>query len=153
MLKRGRRAISPLIATVVLIAFAVSIGVLVMNWGKDVIAIVGDCSQVKLEVQTINAKPLYCYDQENSKLSFMVKNSGSVDIRALKLSVTTTDFGHEEIDIQESSLKPGKTLTKTIDYSRQMPFKAEIVPVIVASGKEMSCLENTVVAESIEPCN
>jgi len=153
MFKRGKKAISPLIATVLLIAFAVSIGTLIMNIGKDVLANVGDCTDVKIEVQTINGKPLFCYDAENSKVNVMIKNTGAVDIKYLKLSVTTADFNHEEISIDESSLKAGKTLTKSIDYSRQGNFKSEIIPVITASGKEAVCLENIVVAETVGPCN
>ncbi|MGV8150099.1 MAG: archaellin/type IV pilin N-terminal domain-containing protein [Candidatus Woesearchaeota archaeon] len=153
MFKRGKRAISPLIATVLLIAFAVSIGTLIMNIGKDVIANVGDCTDVKMDIQTINAKPLFCYDKDNSKINLMVKNTGSVDIKYLKLSITTADFGHEELTVEDSSLKVGKTLTKSIDYSRQGDFKTEIIPIITASGKETMCLDNSIAAETIGPCN
>lgn len=153
MLKRGKRAISPLIATVLLIAFAVAIGTLIMNIGKDVIANVGDCTAVKLDVQTINGKPLFCHDLENSKINMMIKNTGNVDIKYLKFSTTTTDFQHEEVAIDESSLKAGKTLTKSIDFSKQGSFKAEIIPVIIASGKETACLDNAIIAETLGPCN
>jgi flagellin-like protein len=153
MFKRGKKAISPLIATVLLIAFAVSIGTLIMNIGKDVLANVGDCTDVKIDVQTINGKPLFCYDAENSKVNLMVKNTGAVDIKYLKLGITTADFNHEELSLEDSSLKAGKTLTKSVDYSREGNFKTEIIPVITAAGKETVCLDNTVVTETITSCN
>jgi flagellin-like protein len=153
MFKRGKKAISPLIATVLLIAFAVSIGTLIMNIGKDVLANVGDCEAVSMEVQTINGKPLFCYDEGNSKINMMIKNTGKVDIKYIKLSITTTDFDHEEISLEDSSLKVGKTFTSSLDYSRKGNFKTEILPVITASGKETVCLANAIVAETIGPCN
>lgn len=153
MLKRGKRAISPLIATVLLIAFAVSIGTLIMNIGKDVLANVGDCTDVKMEVQTINGKPLFCYDDTNDKINMMIKNTGGVDIKYVRLGITTTDFNHEEINVEDSALKAGKTLTKSVDYSRGGNFKTEIIPIITASGKETACLENAVIAETTGPCN
>ncbi len=153
MLKRGKKAISPLIATVLLIAFAVSIGTLIMNIGKDVLANVGDCADVKMEVQTINNKPLFCHDENNKKINMMVKNTGRVDIKYIKLGITTADFNHEEIAIDKSSIKAGETLTKSVDYSRSGNFKTEIIPIITASGKETVCLEKAVVAETTGPCN
>lgn len=153
MLKRGKRAISPLIATVLLIAFAVSIGTLIMNIGKDALANVGDCTDVKIEVQTINGKPLFCYDQDNDKINMMIKNIGGVDIKYIRLGITTADFNHEEINIDDSALKAGRTLTKSIDYSREGYFKTEIIPVITASGKETVCLDNAIIAETTDPCN
>ena len=150
---RSKRGISPLIATVLLIAFAVSIGTMIMNWGKDVIANVGDCNDVKLDVQTINGKPLFCYDTLNNKINVMVKNTGSVDVKELHLSVTAADFSHEEKIIDESSLKSGAIITKNIDFLKSGTFKVEIVPYIVSGGKEKACLDKSVVSEAIERCN
>lgn len=153
MLKRGKRGISPLIATVLLIAFAVSIGTLIMNIGKDVLANVGDCTDVTMEIQTINGKPLFCYDESNQKVNMMIKNTGKVDIKYIKLGITTADFNYEELIIEQSTLKAGKTLTKSIDYSRLGNFKTEIIPVITASGKETICLDKALTAETTGPCN
>lgn len=150
---RSKKGISPLIATVLLIAFAVSIGTLIMNIGKDVIANIGDCNEVKLEVQTVNGKPLFCYDPGNKKINMMVKNTGSVDIKYLKLGITTPDFNHEEIIIEESSLKSGKTVTKSIDYYKSDNFKTEIIPIILASGKETTCFNAAVTEETTNLCN
>jgi len=154
--KRGvhyKRGISPLIATVLLIAFAVSIGTMIMNWGKDVIANVGDCNDVKLEVQTINGKPLFCYDTLNNKINIMIKNTGSVDIKELRLSVTAADFSHEEKLLSDSSLKSGSIITQNIDFVKSGTFKVEIVPYIVSGGKEKACLDKSLASEAIARCN
>jgi flagellin-like protein len=151
--KRGKRGISPLIATVLLIAFAVAIGTMVMNIGRNVNANVGDCNDVKLEVQTINGKPLLCYDTLNNKMNFLLKNTGSVDIQMLKFYVTASDFSHEEKDLVESSIKQGDTLSKNFDYVKSGTFKVELVPVISFAGKDRVCLQQAAVTESIDRCN
>jgi len=57
----GRRGISPLIATVLLIAFAVALGAVVMNFGRTLVggelptgAAYGECAGVKVAIKDIN---------------------------------------------------------------------------------------------------
>jgi len=158
MLKRGsrlrlnNRGISPLIATVLLIAFAVSIGTMIMNWNKDSVA-VGDCSETKLEVQMISAKPLFCYDTLNNKINVMIKNVGSTDVNRLKMRVITPDFNTEDKDLTDSAIKSGDIKTKSIDYIHSGKFRVEIIPIITVGGKESVCSDKYVFADDIGPCN
>ena len=151
-MRLGRRGISPLIATVLLIAFAVSIGTMIMNWGKDAVA-VGDCSETKLEVQMINEKPLFCYDTLNNKVNVMVKNTGSTNIDSLKMRVVTPDFNTEDKDIENSVLKSGDIKTENIDYVHSGQFRVEIIPTITVGGKEKACSDKYVYVDNIDKCN
>lgn len=150
---RHKRGISPLIATVLLIAFAVSIGTMIMNIGSDVISDIAECNDVKLEVQTINSKPLFCYDTLNNKINIMIKNTGKVDVKQLRLSVTAADFSHEEKIIANSELKSGAITTKNVDFIKSGTFKVEIIPYIASGGKDKACMDKSLVSESIERCN
>jgi flagellin-like protein len=158
MFKRGvrcrfnKRGISPLIATVLLIAFAVYIVTMIMNWGKDAVA-VGDCTETKLEVQIINDKPLFCFDTLNNKINVMLKNTGSTDINKLKMRVITPDFSNEDQDISDSAIKSGDIKTKNIDYIHSGKFRVEIIPIITIGGKERVCSEKEVFVDDIAPCN
>jgi len=149
----GKRGISPLIATVLLIAFAVSIGTMIMNWGKDVVASAGECDDTKMVLQTVNNQPLFCYDTENKNINIMLKNNGDMDINKLQLSVTAQDFSHEEYIIEDSSLKVGAVLTKSVHYNKEGGFKVEIIPLITVAGKERTCINSAIVAETIPACN
>jgi flagellin-like protein len=150
----SKRGISPLIATVLLIAFAVSIGTMIMNWGKDAIATAGDCKDVKLELQTINDKPLLCYDAINGQINVMLKNTGTVDIDSLKLQITAADFSHDEKIIDDSAIKTGEVLTKNIKYAKSGTFKVELVPIITSGGNQKPCfIDKPVSTEAIESCN
>ena len=148
----NRRGISPLIATVLLIAFAVSIGTMIMSWGKDVVS-VGDCSETQLEVQIINSKPLFCYDTLNNKVNVMVKNVGSTNIDKLRMRVVTPDFNSEDIDIDDSAIKSGDVKTKNIDYVHSGKFHVEIIPIITVGGKESVCSAKAAIVDDIRSCN
>lgn len=87
-MKRGalihsRRGLSPLIATVLLIAFAVALGVMVMNWGKSAGAkVTPSCQDVTLNPQTVNAAQFLCFDPasynlrpESTEYQLCVKNT------------------------------------------------------------------------------
>ena len=155
--KRGRKGISPLIATVLLIAFAVAIATMIMNIGGGILKSSGDCKDVKIEVQTINGKPLFCYDTLNSNINIMLKNTGTTDIDKLKLIVTAADFSHEEKTVDDSAVKAGEIITKNINYVKAGTFTVEIAPVIMSGGKEQVCFPEDrtrrIVAENIEKCN
>lgn len=59
----SKRGMSPLIATVLLIAFAVALGVMVMNWGKSAqpIAPVAG-TDIKVNAYALGDKTLLCFD-------------------------------------------------------------------------------------------
>jgi len=147
-----KRGICPLIATVLLIAFAVSIGTMIMNWGKDAVA-AGDCSETKIDVQMIDNKPLFCYDTLNSKVNVMIKNSGSTDIGSLKMRVVTADFNTEDKDIFDSAMKSGSIKTENINYVHSGKFRVEIIPVITVGGKQQVCSDDYVFVDDIQACN
>ena len=80
MLFNNKRGISPLVATILLIAFAVSIGALIMNWTSSDInnAIKGvSCSDVNIELLNV------C--QNNESIVISIKNQGEVNINAITL--------------------------------------------------------------------
>ncbi len=152
MVRLGKRGISPLIATVLLIAFAVSIGAMIMNWGKDVVANTGDCNDVKLDVQILNGNPVFCYDTINTKINVMLKNTGSVDVEGLKLRVISPDLNIDEKDIENSKIKVGDLKSNNINYVRSGKFHVEIVPVISSAGKLKTCAAKAVVSDDIPRC-
>ncbi len=150
--KRGKKGISPLIATVLLIAFAVSIGAMIMSWGKDAFASSGDCTSVKLEIQTINTKPVFCYDTLNNRINFMVKNTGDVDVEMIKLRIINRDLAVEDKNIADSAIAVGGIASKNIDYIHSGKFHVEIIPLIHYGGKEKTCAGQAVVTDDIPAC-
>src|SRR6056297_1322664 len=107
---RFKKGMSPLIATVFLIAFAVALGVMIMNWSpsehdsanKDL------CENVE-----INLLQTPC--SSDNKLSFEVQNTGSQKIDGLKLKTTNAE-SEIEITLKSSTLFPSESVTKEVPF-------------------------------------
>ncbi len=155
---KKKRGVSPLIATVLLIAFAVALGAVVMNWGRSYTEQVADnvqkqgdvqlkCSQdVKLEVVELDDNPQFCLGEwgANSYVNFTLRNPGTKKMESLQV----TFIG--ETDVLVNSTVPNSSIAKEGGYSRKMsvgfPFsqvgkvkKVEIVPVVEINGIQSRC--------------
>ncbi|RME31755.1 hypothetical protein D6789_01720 [Candidatus Woesearchaeota archaeon] len=106
MLVGDKRGISPLIATVLLMAFAVAIGGMIMNWSSnfDKTFQIG-CGEVKLESVD------FC--RTETGVSIWVRNSGEQKIAGLTLKqfdsndelLLSTDIPKTELPVDESLKK------------------------------------------------
>ncbi|NQV08334.1 hypothetical protein HQ529_00615 [Candidatus Woesearchaeota archaeon] len=81
----NKRGLSPLVATVILIGFAVSIGAVIMNWGKSAF----EDHEQEAEGEELlkwylggNIESV-CYD--DTKIQFNVKGSPEINIKAIKV--------------------------------------------------------------------
>jgi len=85
-----KKGVSPLIATVLLISFAVALASVVMNWGtnlplkneEDV------CSEINLRIKPINGlDACYKVEGENLLLSFTLQNLGDRDVDGIGIRI------------------------------------------------------------------
>ena len=97
----GKKAVSPLIATVLLIAFAVALGAVVMNWGRSYVETTTVFAEEKSNVQIICSRDIYlrfndnvpnflCYndtDPSNSYAQFIVENDGTTNVEELQITL------------------------------------------------------------------
>jgi len=133
LMVKGKKGVSPLIATVLLIAFAVALGAVVMNWGKSFTTetinyaettsatSVGCTLDVSLTAVQIGGNPQICYNESEHRIDFIVRNNGNRDIDDIELQVITkvitvinesvNESGYEiyeNASILESVLKRGR---------------------------------------------
>ena len=104
-LSKNRRGVSPLIATVLLIAFAVALGTVIMNWGRS-----------ELQGQE-SVLPSLCYEGESTlgrNLKFSIENMGNSEIQVMDLIITTSN-GTEQVltGLDSSSIPPGESSEPT----------------------------------------
>ncbi|MBW3017302.1 hypothetical protein KY316_02930, partial [Candidatus Woesearchaeota archaeon] len=94
----NKKAVSPLIATVLLIAFAVALGAIVMNWGESFVretqetaeeASEGrlDCT-LAVDFEIINARYQES-DGDNANVTILVRNAGDQEIAEFVAQVFT----------------------------------------------------------------
>ena len=161
---KHKRAVSPLIATVLLIAFAVALGAVVMNWGKAQLSTEeagdesGACNSVDLLIENVNGVPKICYSKEKENtVQFLAMNKGKGEISKLKVTVISQN-GDPANEVINEPLMPSDT--KKFEYDYPADFgklqKVRITPIVVASSEdsvaEDVCTTKIVEAVQINDC-
>ncbi|MFH1850076.1 MAG: archaellin/type IV pilin N-terminal domain-containing protein [archaeon] len=149
-LMRDKRAVSPLIATVLLIAFAVALGAVVMNWGKTQVEghMVESqaCEGVSLSWYKRNEIEQVCY--RDDLVAFSVESGPRADIDDVKMIID----GENDIIIKESvfssQLIRADVKKATVPYDVSVNGKVlqiKLTPKMKTADKEMLCTENALV--------
>jgi len=160
----SKRAISPLIATVMLIAFAVALGAVVMNWGKGFLEESGampeggetnlegpdPCQQmIQLQFLTIAGRPDICFDQLRGTINYRFENNGQVPIEGGKMQVIgasdVLEFDIEPVPV--AGIKKGANAYDPARYGQVQ--KAKVVPKI----KGQLCPQKALTVETIPTCS
>lgn len=139
-----KKGMSPLIATVLLIAFAVALGAMVMNWSSTLGERVGpDCSAI-----TMIISPYLCYAENMIKMS--IRNTGeSVE----KVTVRVIDENIEnEILLKDSMLESGAVLKQDIPFIRTTKTYVGLVPSIEYKDQIVSCAEPVLEVRDLPDC-
>ncbi len=154
---RNKKGVSPLIATVLLIAFAVALGAIVMSWGKSYITqtqtdvqnkgnLQMTCSEdVGINILSIAGSFDACYTNSNSTygtIKFTVKNSGSEALAGLKVQVIT-NVSVNETDISRT-IEPGSVYrNNSIHYPANQSFRELIINPEIKVGSETKVCANS----------
>ncbi len=159
----GRKGISPLIATVLLVAFSVALGALVMSWGQDYIEnkaefvqglqeVKSGCGLADLNIIKIGGVPQICLKNSNT-IQAWFDNGPDVDIFNIHARVVGTDgvSVNEEI-LKTPLLKENAAKTEfyfeTIGQIKQVKF----TPKIFLIDKVYFCSEQAKTVENIPVC-
>lgn len=151
----SKKAISPLIATLLLIAFTVALGVMIMNFGRNIVSDYGGCKSVQLAIDS--APNSVCYQENNNKIGYTLVNLGKTDIASLTLKVTNIKVqGPErikEFDLEKSKIVAGGHLSQTFPFVKPEAFELQFIPKILVNKKEQSCPEQAIKITELEPCS
>src|SRR3989344_5283518 len=119
----SKKGVSPLIATILLIAFAVALGTVIMNWGLSLGSSSDDpCAKVALELKKMVDNGEVCYGNRGAEgyLNFVIDNTGNGVI---------FDFS-------------------AIGNLDQVQF----IPRIMVNGKEKACIKQAVQPSDVKFC-
>jgi len=151
MRKRGvifhsKRGLSPLIATVLLIAFAVAMGAMIMNWSTSLGDTAGapDCSGINLIIN-----PTICY--ADSKLKIGLQNEGVV-IQELKLKIVD-DAAENEINLKNSRLRRGDVFNIDVPYLKSGEAYVSVTPSINFNEQIVPCDSPAIEISSLQACS
>jgi flagellin-like protein len=138
MLKRGvfrsKRGMSPLIATVLLIAFAVAMGAMIMNWSSSLGQSLADEAPDCLGVRLVE-NPVICYAE--NIINLKIRNEGDV---VEDLTVTVSDENSEnDLNLKNSRLRRGDELSKEIPFKKTSQTYVGITPSVDNNGVVAKC--------------
>lgn len=173
MVLKNKKGVAPLIATVLLIAFTVSIGVLVVNWGRDYIEtttsdtsdkVSSDLScnmDISIEVKEISNTKKICYNGTAKTIELMLENTGREDIAGIRIIAIDSDDGISQHDNLTFSIPAGSVSEKyTYNYSESANLSdeiqmIEIIPLITLKGKSepQACSSKALNLEEVSECN
>ncbi len=150
----GKKGMSPLIVTILLIALAVALGAMIMNWTSDVAASVpgGSCDDTVIEPQSAFGGELICFDEEEGVIRLVVKNSGRSTLNSLVYRQVTQDMRVRDMAMPDSRLRPGDIYEGTIRHDGNGGVHLELIPEIIVEGEPALCTDRSLVRESIGPC-
>lgn len=146
----NKKGVSPLIATVLLIAFAVALGAVVMNWGRQYVEDTTKFTQEKsnkeikcsIDVglkfsERSDGNKFVCFNATSGEINFTIENGQSTDISALQVKVFSAsgDVNTTILDVALASAD-AKRLGLTYPTSFGNLSKIEIVPQISLQGAQ-----------------
>ncbi|MBW2964055.1 hypothetical protein KY363_01220 [Candidatus Woesearchaeota archaeon] len=181
MMFRSTRAVSPLIATVLLIAFAVALGAVVMNWGRGYVEDTANiarersdtevkcASDVNIDIVEIDGTPQVCYNtsagfpSNNYSLQFIVENKKSTTVESISARVIgdktrvplTADLG------TEANLTVNAAKFLNVSYNGGsgngldigVPQQLKLTPSIKVGGTVIACPSSAETSTNIKPCS
>ena len=140
----GRKGMSPLIATVLLMAFAVALGGMIMNWSIDATNQSGDCDLIKIRVVQ------FCSQGDKILLS-MRNDPESVQLRGIKLNLLESNY-ENTLNIRESALAPGQPLDIAIPAVTTLNTIVDILGVVGTENNPLTCTAPIERANPLKSC-
>ena len=104
---KSKKGVSPLIATILLIAFAVALGSVVMNWGLNLnLGKSTDiCRAVEIKIRNVDvAETCFGGVGTNGYINFIIDNTGATDISGLAIWMVG-DKGTKLFDLDHALIK------------------------------------------------
>ncbi|MFC1742268.1 archaellin/type IV pilin N-terminal domain-containing protein [Nanoarchaeota archaeon] len=173
----SRKAVSPLIATVLLIAFAVALGAVVMNWGRGYVEDTANiarersdtevkcASEVDIDIIDIDSVPQICYNMtsgaggaSNESVEFIIENKKSKTVEKIQVrligSKTRVPYTYL-LDENASGLTVNQAKYMNISFETDdygTPQQIKLTPYIKVGAQEVACSSSSETATNIKPC-
>lgn len=149
MIFPSKRGMSPLIATVLLIAFAVAMGAMIMNWSAG---IEGEGEELTNHCKgiSITTQKGACFS--DNILSFTILNNGVEKVDGVLLS-SLEDGTAMDITIKDTDMIKGENLDKDIPYLYSgKDIELEFIPLIVYEEEIIECRKGGFAQSELPTC-
>jgi len=165
-----KKGVSPLVATILLVAFAIALGAVVMSYGsayysnKQVggaivtTSPIEQCEDVVINIYKIGGKQQICFggEAQDGYINFMLDNQGNVNIEELLVTVIG-ERGSKEYQLRpfigKGQLYDKRDRTTTYNFEENGKiFQIQFRPYIKSEGKSQVCIDKQITIEDIQPC-
>lgn len=161
-LRENKKGISPLIATVLLIGFAIALAILVYFWWGNILREQAQKQLVEApiicaEQVELSAKDATCYNEVSPTGDYFVllylENKGSVTIDDLRVRIIGAT--------SSTTVTIGEGLKKTQTKQTSVPYnigtigqvkQVVVEPILIRGGKSTTCREQAITLTNIPAC-
>ncbi len=151
-MKKNKKGITPLMATFLLITFAVALGVVVMNFGRAQVVEEAECPlEIGLEFSIIGGEEQLCYDRAAQRLRFTVENGINVNVEGLIINVIGTEQA-QTYELDEAKMSRAGTYVGNAAFAAGQIRQVKITPKVILVDEVQICPEKSLVAESVPDC-
>jgi flagellin-like protein len=147
ILPKMKKAITPLISTVLLLAFAIGLGTLVMSWGNsEKLSQIDSCNAAMLGITRIEEQAKVCLDGNSIKT--VLENNGNVQINKVEMILLTKDSVIKEV--KDLVIVPGEY--SHIDFNSEITDSGRILKTRFIPYTDKPCINKKVEIEKIGEC-
>lgn len=152
----NKRGLSPVVAAILLISFAVALLIIVLIFGKTKETHPQECTaDVRLKLAIIGGEEQICISGKKKQIEFIIENGPNVDVEGFEVNLITSQkvevFGFEEVIIGKAG-----TYLGWIPYDAETDGKVrqvKITPKVILCDEEpLPVEEATLIANKISIC-
>lgn len=160
----NKKALSPLVATILLIAFAIALGIVVMSWGKSYIEEKAEftagpmdasaCGLVELGIIEVGGKDRICYSAADSSIEVFLENGPELGIADIRVRVLGSNGIHTIESVLDSPLERSASAQLKFNYPSGIGAieQVKLTPIVSAGGEYATCTSQAAVSEDIGEC-
>ncbi len=149
----NKKGITPLIASILLISFAVAIGVVVMNFGRAQVEEDAECAiNIGLKFSMISGVEDVCHD--GSALRFTIENGVNIAVSGLVVNIIGTEKA-ETTQLNDAQMDKAGSYVGRVLYNKGISGKIrqlKITPKVILFDEEQICTEKALVTETVRDC-
>ena len=160
----NKKGLSPMVATLLLIAFAIALGLVVMSWGKGYIEekaefVAGSqdmsaCKVIRMNVIQVAGADKICYDTSDYTISVFLENGPESAVSNMQARIIGTGGVHTVDSILGKPI--GKDAARDVVFSYPQVVgeiqQVKLIPKVGKGDQASLCPEAAVVLESVNPC-
>ncbi len=150
-----KRAIAPLVATLLLISFAVSIGVVVMNFGRAQVELQAQCAiDVNMKLSEIGGKKQVCLDSAKNDIAFTIENGVNINVEGLLINIIGSQKA-ETSELNDAKITKSGIYLGHVNYDKDTAGEIRQIrftPKVILHDTPEICTEKSLIIEEVSAC-